>query len=327
MEERRDNKIIVILGPTATGKTAVGVKLARKFQGEIISADSRQVYRGMDVGTGKDKDSYKVIKLKSYKVIPYHLIDVVSPKTEFNVAKYQKLAYAAIEDILGREKTPIIVGGTGLYIDAVVEGYELAQVQSSKFKTPQYSSMRGTSARGKQKIRKDLNKLSLKQLLARLKKVDLVTYKIIDRQNRRRVQRAMEIYYETGRPKSAGLKKQKPPYQFLKIGINYQREVLAGRIERRLKERLEKEGLVAEVKRLHRQGLSWRRLESFGLEYAWVSQYLQGKIDYETMFISLNKAIRDFSKRQMTWFKRDRAVVWEADYGKIEKRVGNFLKS
>ena len=137
------NKVIVILGPTASGKTKVGVKLAVKFNGEIISADSRQVYQGMDVGTGKDLGEYnfkiqnpksKSISKSKIQKIPYHLVDVVKPKTEFNVAKYQKLAYQAIEDVLSRGKVPVIVGGTGLYIDAVVEGYQFSQCQMSNVK-------------------------------------------------------------------------------------------------------------------------------------------------------------------------------------------------
>ena len=298
-----DKKIIVILGPTASGKTGVGVRLARKFSGEIISADSRQVYQGMDVGTGASK---------SYKNVPYHLIDVARPKSNFNVAKYQKLAYGAIKDILARGKTPIIVGGTGLYINAVTEGFQFDNLLITNYQL--------------RILRKKLEKLSLKQLLVKLKKIDPATYKVIDRQNRRRVQRAVEIYFQTGRPKSQVVNKDKPPYTFLKIGINYPREVLARRIDKRLAQRLEKEDMIGEVRRLHKNGVSWKRLESFGLEYKWLARYLQKKVDYQKYVASLAKEIKDFEKRQMTWFKRDKEIVWENNYYKIEKMVRIFLK-
>jgi len=313
----KGNKVIVILGSTSSGKTRVGIKLAKKFCGEIVSADSRQVYKGMDVGTGKDLDEY-VIKSKVKKSnnknqitnIKYYLIDVVSPKTDFNVAKYQELAYRAINDILKRGKTPIIVGGTGLYINAVTEGYKFP---ISNF---QFSII---------KIRKKLSRLSLGELLKRLKKVDRATYKIIDKQNRRRVQRALEIYYTTGEKKSESSVANKPPYKFLKIGLKVDREVLENRIKERLIRRLEKEGMIGEVKKLKKGGLSWKRLNDFGLEYRYVSRYLKGEMSYGEMVERLNIEIRKFSKRQMTWFKRDKKIKWFSDYQKIEKTVKKFL--
>lgn len=156
--------------------------------------------------------------------------------------------------------------------------------------------------------------------------MDLKTYKIIDQQNRRRVQRALEIYYETGRSKSEVLAKHKPPYKFLKIGINYPREVIVERISLRLKERLEKEDMIGEVKRLHRQGLSWKRLESFGLEYKWLAWYLQKKVGYEEMEEGIKKESVNFTKRQMTWFKRDKEIVWLNSYSKAEKAARKFLR-
>jgi len=228
------NKVIVILGPTSAGKTKLAVSLAKKFDGEIISADSRQVYRGMDVGTGKDLAEY-VIKseIRNPKSetarIPYHLIDIIDPKKQFTVAEFQRLAYKAIDEILARGKTPIVCGGTGLYISALVEGYVL---QATSYKL--------------QAIRNRLNRLTLKQLLAQLNKIDPRTYKVIDKNNRRRVQRALEIYYQTGKTKSEQLKKQKPPYGFLLLGITLPREILNRRIEERLKHRLEKEGMIEE---------------------------------------------------------------------------------
>lgn len=308
------NKVIVILGPTSAGKTKLAVSLAKKFDGEIISADSRQVYRGMDVGTGKDLAEY-VIKseIRNPKSetarIPYHLIDIIDPKKQFTVAEFQRLAYKAIDEILARGKTPIVCGGTGLYISALVEGYVL---QATSYKL--------------QAIRNRLNRLTLKQLLAQLNKIDPRTYKVIDKNNRRRVQRALEIYYQTGKTKSEQLKKQKPPYGFLLLGITLPREILNRRIEERLKHRLEKEGMIEEIKRLHRQGVSWQRLDDFGLEYRFISRYLRGQMSYDQMFLELKKAISNFAKRQMTWFRRNKDIKWLKNYQQAEKWAKQFLK-
>ncbi|MDX9892898.1 MAG: tRNA (N6-isopentenyl adenosine(37)-C2)-methylthiotransferase MiaB [Patescibacteria group bacterium] len=292
-------KVVVILGTTSAGKTSLAVKLARKFKGEIISADSRQVYTGMDIGTGKD--------LEEYGKIPHHLIDAELPKNQYTLAQWQQGANAAVKDVLQRQKLPIVCGGTGLYISALVDGYQLAQASEDK------------------QLRNRLARLTLKQLLARLKKVDPKTYEVIDRQNRRRVQRALEIYYQTGITKSQQAKPQKPPYQFLKLGITFPKEVLKARIAKRLKHRLEKEGMIEEIKKLHQQGVSYQRLEEFGLEYRWVGRYLRKQLSYEEMYNNLEKAINDFAKRQMTWFKRDQEIEWVSDYQQAERKIRKFL--
>jgi len=295
-------KVVVVLGTTSAGKTKLAVKLAKKFNGEIVSADSRQVYRGMDIGTGKD--------LADYGKVPYHLIDVADPKSQFTVAQWQKQAYEAINNILKRGKLPIVCGGTGLYISALVEGYSLANVPCSKFHVP----------------RNKLSKLTLKQLLNKLKRIDPVTYQVIDKKNRRRVQRALEIYYETGIPKSEQLKNQKPPYEFLPLGINFPKPVLHKRIDQRLKHRIKEEGMISEIKRLHRQGVSWQRLEDFGLEYRFVSRYLKKEISQEEMTAQLSRAIKDFAKRQMTWFRRYKNIIWLNGYKQAEGLIKKFIK-
>lgn len=301
-------KLIVILGPTASGKTRLAVGLAYKFQGEIISADSRQVYKGMNWGTGKDLREYKIKKGKKKIIIPHHLIDIVSPKTQFSLAQYQKLAYQKIKEIQKGKKIPFLVGGTGLYLDAITEGYIIPKAKPSKT------------------IRKKLAKLSLKQLLTKLKKVDYRTYKTIDKKNRRRVERALEIYFQSQKPKSQQLKKSKPNFQILKIGLTFPKEELTQRIYKRLKQRLRK-GMMAEVKNLHHRGLSWKRLEEFGLEYRWIAYYLQKKIDYKTMVEKLNQAIKNFAKRQMTWFRRDKSIHWIKNKKEAEKFITSFLKN
>jgi len=328
----RDKKLIVILGPTATGKTKLAVKLASKFGGEIISADSRQVYCGMDIGTGKDLADYKLNK----KFVHYYLIDVIKPTADFNVAKYQRLAYAAIDDVLRRAKLPLLVGGTGLYLDAVIRGYNFVDViptgattgsgveGSLSYLQRRDSSMRSFHSLSRNDIRKALDKLTLAQLLVRLKKIDLATYDKIDKKNRRRVQRALEIYYQTSKRKSETDKMSAPDYDILILGIKYPLEKIYQKIDSRLKTRL-KEGLIEEIKKLHRQGVSWKRLDEFGLEYRYVSRYLRGLLSYEQMLEQLENAIHHFAKRQLTWFKRNKDIIWLNDYRSAEKLVKDFL--
>jgi len=293
-------KILVITGTTASGKTKLAVRLARKFKGEIISADSRQVYKGMDIGTGKD--------LKEYGKIPYHLIDVADPKKVFTVVDWQKMAYEKINEILERGRLPIICGGSGLYVSSLVHGYQFTE-----------------ATKDQRAELKKLESLTTSQLLQKLKKIDEPTYLIIDKNNRRRIIRALIIYFQTGKSKSEQLAKIKPPYDFLQLGITFEREILKQRIKKRLIDRLEKEGLVAEIKRLHKNGVSYKRLEEFGLEYRYIGRYLQGKIIYDELVLQLNSAIADFAKRQMTWFKKDFTIDWVKDFGEAEKKIKSFL--
>lgn len=314
--ENNHKKLIVIVGPTATGKTRLAVKLARKFKGEIISADSRQVYCGMDIGTGKDLAEYGVDKSprghsgakKGPKQVPYHLIDIIRPKTQFNVAKYQKLAYKAIAEVQNSNKIPFLVGGTGLYVDSVVKGIQLPKrVKDIK------------------QIRLKLDKLSLKQLLSRLQKIDPETFKVIDQKNRRRVQRALEIYYETGKKKSAQQGMIKPDLDVLILGIKFPLEKIYYKIDSRLEARI-KEGMVKEIKKLRKQGVSWKRLDEFGLEYRYVSRYLRGLLTYDEMVEQLRNAIHHFAKRQLTWFNRNKDIVWIENISDAETRIKKFLQ-
>ncbi|MFA6526100.1 MAG: tRNA (adenosine(37)-N6)-dimethylallyltransferase MiaA [Candidatus Buchananbacteria bacterium] len=317
-------KLIVILGPTATGKTKLAVSLARKFKGEIISADSRQVYRGMDIGTGKDLREYGLKSpsvaskrasgrasggSKTASAVPYHLIDIIRPQADFNVAKYQKLAYKAIGDVQSRGKLPMLVGGTGLYIDAVIKGYEFMEHGTYNIK----------------QIRQKLEKLTLAQLLVKLKKIDSETFDKIDKKNRRRVQRAVEIFYETGKTKSEIDKKSPPDYDILVLGIKYPLEKIYGKIDKRLSGRM-KEGMIREVKSLRQQGVSWKKLDGFGLEYRYVSRYLRGQITEAEMLEQLKNAIHHFAKRQLTWFKRNQDIIWISGAIEAEKAIKKFLK-
>ncbi len=307
-------KIIAVVGTTASGKTTLGVQLAYKFNGEIVSADSRQVYRGMDIGTGKDLDEYKLkVENKKEVKIPYHLIDVVSPKTEFNLAKYQRLAYKAIDDILKRNKLPILVGGTGLYAQAVVDNFSIPKGKPDK------------------KLRAQLERKSAVQLLAMLRKSDSKKASSLnesDRQNKRRLIRCVE---KTRMATNINTDKHEwPQYNSLIIGLTWPKEVLNKRIYKRLIERLDKQDMIGEVKRLHKNGVSWSRLEGFGLEYKYIALYLQDKLDYEEMVEKINITSRQFAKRQMTWLRRwerqGAGIHWVKSRGEAEKLVKEFLK-
>jgi tRNA dimethylallyltransferase len=280
-------KIVVILGPTSSGKSDLAVKLAKKFNGEVISADSRQVYKGLDIGSGK-------ITKKEMSGIPHYLLDVVSPKKVFSVSDYKKLTEKKIEEILSRGKLPIICGGTGFYIQSIVDGIILPEVPEDKV------------------LRKKLEKLDLIWLQNILKKLDEERFKEIDINNKIRLIRAIEIATALGKiPKI----KSEPKYKCLQIGISWPKEKLDERIEKRLLARIKK-GLIKEVSDLHKNSLSWKRLEMLGLEYRYVSLFLQKKISRDEMITELKNKIIQYAKRQMTWFKKDKRIMW-IDYKKL----------
>ncbi len=285
------NKLIVILGPTATGKSNFAVRLAKKIKhAEIISADSRQVYKGLDIGSGK-------ITKKEMRGVPHHLLDVANPKKVFSVSEYQKLANKAIADIIARGNTPILVGGTGLYIDAVVYGTVFPEVPPNKV------------------LRKKLESKTVQSLFKILQKLDSARAKTIDAQNPVRLIRAIEIATALGKVPAFVQKEQ---YDTEFIGLTLPDDILKKKIHTRLLARM-KIGMVREVANLHKKGLSWKRLESFGLEYRSIAQYLQknppsarsgGGGSKKEMLVELEKAIWQYTKRQMTWFKRNKKVIW-----------------
>ena len=297
MLARNHNKLVVIVGPNASGKSDLAVKLAKRFNGEVVSADSRQVYKGMDIGTGK-------ITKEEIQGISHHLLDVASPKRRFSVVQYQKKAIEVIKKIQRKGKLPILCGGTGFYVQAVVDGLVFPKVK------PDW------------RFRKKLEQKSAKELYEYLKKLDPERAKTIEKDNKRRLIRAIEIVLKTGKPVPK-LQKQKL-FDVLMIGIKRNKKELKERIRKRLKKRL-KQGMIEEVKKLKESGLSWKRLEEFGLEYRWIARYLQGKIDYQEMIEKLQKDIEDFAKRQMTWFKRDKRICWIQNYKEAEKLVRKFL--
>jgi len=291
-------KTIVILGPTASGKSAVGIALARKIGGEIVSADSRQVYRGMDIGTGK-------VSKKEQRMIPHHMLDVVTPKRQYTVSQFKSAAIKSMKEIRARGKIPIIVGGTAFYIYAVIDDLSLP------------------TAKPDLKLRKSLANKSAAQLFKVLQKLDPRRAKGIDRHNPRRLIRAIEIVKATGQPVPELVRKPDP--NVLMLGIRTQQKKLYAAIDKRVDQRL-KAGMVNEVRKLIKGGLSHKKLQGFGLEYKHVSMYLQGKVPLAQMTQELKNAIHRFSKRQMTWFKRDERVNWISTPAQLEKLARNFTK-
>ncbi len=296
----RNKKIIVILGSTASGKSNLAVFLAKKFNGEVISADSRQVYKGFDIGTGK-------ITKREMSGVRHHLLDVANPKQVFTVSQYKKLGEKALQGIWQEGKLPIICGGTGFYIQALVDGIVLPQVPPNL------------------KLRKQLEKKSVAELFTILKKLDPRRAKEIDPKNPRRLIRAIEIAKYLGKVPSLAVR---PPSDtdILQIGIDMPDKILKERIEKRLKARIKK-GMIEEAVRLNRQGLSWKRMEELGLEYRYLARCLQGKITKEEVVTQLTNEIWQYAKRQRTWFKRDKRIKWfEPQLKKdVEKFVRKFL--
>ena len=271
-------KLIVIEGTNASGKSSLGVDLAARFGGEIVSADSRQVYRRLDLGSGK-------ITPEEMMGVPHHLLDIRDPGDFFSMAEFQRLAFEAIDGILSRGNLPFLVGGTGLYVDAVADGYELSDI------SPDHS------------LRAHLETFETPALYEMLK--EKLPDTEIDPRNRHRVMRALERLeagdYHPGR--------KSPRYQSLKLGVTWPREILKKRIDERLEKRLD-EGMVDEVRALLDEGVSEEFMVKLGLEYKYLTLYLTGKIGYEQMKEELGNAIKKFAKRQMTWFRRDTDIHW-----------------
>ncbi|MFH1001613.1 MAG: tRNA (adenosine(37)-N6)-dimethylallyltransferase MiaA, partial [Bacteroidota bacterium] len=270
--------MITILGPTATGKTILAAQLASLLNGEIISADSRQVYRGMDIGTGKDISEYTI----NNKKIPYHLIDIVDPGYEYNVYEFQHDFLKAFTEIEKRGNIPILCGGTGLYIESILKGYKLINVPLN------------LNLRDELNIKEDSELITILESFTSL-------HNTTDTNERERLIRAIEIqtYYKS----NPDVDTYFPKIDTKIFGINYDRRVVTMRITERLDERL-KNGMIEEVKGLLDSGLEPEQLIFYGLEYKWVTEYLEGKIAYNEMFRRLNTAIHQFSKRQMTWFRK-----------------------
>lgn len=267
--------LLVVLGPTASGKTHLAVQAARQLNGEIISADSRQVYRGLDIGSGKDLDEYGTT--------PYHLIDVVDPGYEFSLFDFAKTFCSAFDEIRGCNRLPIMAGGTGLYLDAILQGYALVSVAENRA------------------LRRELEPLTMEALQVRLQMLRSEQHNTSDLEDRSRLIRAIEI--AEGEKLAEAQPLCLPQLSPQVFGLRWPRELLRKRITRRLRERLD-HGLIEEVAALHAAGVSWETLDYYGLEYRFVAHHLQGQLNRNDLFQKLNSAIHQFAKRQETWFRR-----------------------
>jgi tRNA dimethylallyltransferase len=267
--------LLVLLGPTASGKTHLAVQAARQLDGEIISADSRQVYRGLDLGSGKD--------LEEYGSTPYHLIDIADPGYEFSLFDFAQSFSRAFSEIKSRNRLPILCGGTGLYLDAVLQGYELVKVDENKV------------------LRRELEPLPLSSLQKRLLALRPEQHNSTDLEDRSRLIRAIEI--AVGEELATARPLELPDLNPRTFGLHWPRELLRKRITQRLRQRLE-QGMIEEVEGLHKAGVTWETLDFYGLEYRFVGQYLQGQLNRNDLFQKLNSAIHQFAKRQETWFRR-----------------------
>lgn len=275
----KDKKLTVILGCTASGKTNVAVHLANQINGEVLSADSRQVYRGMDVGTGKDLSEFTI----EGAAIPHHLIDLVDAGEEYNVFNYQKDFLTAYQGIQERNTNAILCGGTGMYLEAVLKGYRLLEIPNNE------------------ELRKSLANKSDEELLAELMALKKL-HNTTDSIERHRLVRSMEIaVFERDNKKEIH---DYPKIEAQIFGINFERELLKERITKRLKHRLKHEGMIAEVEALIAAGVAPERLKFYGLEYKLITQFLMKEIDRPALFNQLNIAIHQFSKRQATWFRK-----------------------
>lgn len=297
--------LITILGPTASGKTAVAAQIASVLDGEVISADSRQVYRGMDLGTGKDYADYVV----DGKPIPYHLIDIADAGYEYNVYEYQKDFLKVFEDVTNRDKLPVMCGGSGLYLEAILKNYKLIQVPNNE------------------SLRENLADKSLDELTQILRTYKNYLHNQTDIENTKRAVRAIEIeeYYLTHPEIDTGM----PDIRSLVVGVKFDRESRRKRITARLRQRL-KEGMLDEVQHLLDSGLTPEQLTYYGLEYKYMTLHLTGQLSYQQMFDGLNVAIHQFAKRQMTWFRRmekqGTEIHWLDGYMPLDEKVEKILE-
>jgi tRNA dimethylallyltransferase len=325
MSNINNNKLIVILGPTASGKTEMAIKLAKKFNGEIVSADSRQIYKEIDIATAKPRRvksqksrpqrfaselarvAMRAGKNQKFIVndIPHYLIDIINPDEDFSLAKYKKLAVEIIKDIQKRKKISFLVGGTGLYISAVVDNFEIPKVKPNK------------------SIRKKLDSESAGNLFKKLKKVDPKAAENIG-QNKRKLIRALEIYLVSKKTFSSQQRKGKLLFDVLQIGIKVPREKLYRKINQRVDQMIER-GLEKEAKNLIDKGYNLNLPSMSGLGYRQIGRYLNSEIGLQEAVELIKCETRHYARRQMTWFRRDERIKWIEKYSEAEKFIKSFL--
>ena len=306
MEEKNKKlpNLIVVLGPTASGKSTLGIELAQQIAGEIVSADSRQVYRGLDIGSAK-------VSRAEQELVPHHLLDIVEPQDIYTVAQFQQDAISAIDAILERGKQPLLVGGSPHYIQTVIDHFDIPHIEPQP------------------ELRTQLATRPLADLLIQLEELDPVCVQTIDRKNLRRILRALEVCLISGKPFSQQRQIAQPRYTVLLLGICWPRDVLYQRIDQRVEERMQ-QGMIEEVRDLIAQGVSRERLEALGLEYRFVCRWIYKDFtDEKEMVQRLKYAIHDFTRRQLSWFRRDQRIIWleghEALLKNAQQQVQLFL--
>ncbi len=302
-------KVIVLLGPTASGKTEWSLKLAKKFNGDIISADSRQIYQKMNIGTAKAEGEWRRIGLrKTYFVsdIAHHLVDFLDPGKFFTVAEFRDKGIKYVKLAIKQNKLPMIVGGTGLYISSVVDNFTIPRVAPNN------------------KLRKSLSTKSNEELMALLTTLDPVAAEVIDKNNKRRVIRALEVSILTGEPFSGQKTKGETVFNILQIGIETPKELLHERIEKRV-DKMIKAGILDEIKGLLKQKYHWDLPSMSGIGYKQFKGFLEGKYDLEEAKKLLIRDTKRYAKRQLTWFKRDKSIKWVKTYNEAEKLVQGFI--
>lgn len=329
MSKKRQT-LIIILGPTASGKTELALKLAREFNGFIISADSRQIYKEMNIGTAKPSGTWKVACGKWAKIfgrkrlhfvssIPHFMIDIIKPNQKFTVAEYQEQVYKLITQILNTKPfIPLLVGGTGLYISSIVDGLSIPHAP------PDWKL--------RKKIEKEIKEKGLAKIYKKLLKLDPKAKEFVQPKNPRRIIRALEVCLATGKPFSSLRKRTKPPFKVLQIGIKVPKEILYERINNRVDKMIKKD-LVNEVKKLHKKSYNWNLPSMSGIGYKQIGLHLRKKIDLEEAIRLIKRDTRRFSRRQMTWFKKDKRIKWIKHPGETKKAfiqakklTENFLK-
>jgi tRNA dimethylallyltransferase len=318
MKEKNRPKIIAIVGPTASGKTALSIELAKKFNGEIVSADSRQIYEGMDIGTAKPK----IFKPKNFKnwlltpyvnedKIPHYLMDIKKPSSDYSLSQYKKDAIKAIKHILEKNKLPILIGGTGLYVKAVLDNLKIPKAKPNPLL--------------RKKLENDLKEKGLNYLVKELIDIDPESAYIVDLKNPRRVIRALEIVITTQKPLSSQRKIGPKLFNALILGINPGKEILKEKIIKRTYQMFE-QGLISEVQNLiSKYGKNVKAFDAIG--YREIIEYLKNKISKQEAIDQIIKNTINYAKRQMTWFKKEKDIIWIKNNKQAEKLVSNFIKN
>lgn len=310
-ESAKLQKLVVVLGPTASGKTNWSLKMSKKFDIEVISADSRQIYKDMTIGTAKENGEWRRNGLrKTFFVedVPHHNIDFLNPGKKFTVAEFRDRSVKYIKMAHKNNKIPFLVGGTGLYISSVVDNFHIPKIEENK------------------QLRKSFEEKSLAELLNLLEKIDPKSFETIDKKNKRRVMRALEVAIISGESFIEQKKKGDKLFNTLQIGVLWNRDELYERINKRIDQMVEK-GLIDEIKFLLKKGYNWNLNSMSGIGYRQFKDYLEGKDTLENAIEKLKRDTRRFAKRQLTWFRRDKDIKWFENYDEAEKEVEKFLKN